>query len=54
LFASQPPAFAISLVFGVPMCARASFLPLREGQRLLKRSIYVLLGGMISGLLLQS
>ena len=54
MFASNPPVYALSLGVGVPMCIRAGMLPLVEGQRLLKKSIYVLLVGMISGLLLQT
>ncbi len=54
IFSSNPPAYALSVLVGVPMCIRASVLPLEEGQRLLKKSIYVLLAGMISGLILQA
>ena len=53
MFASSPPVYAFSLWMGVPMCVRASMLSLVEGQRLLKKSIYVLLVGMIGGLMLQ-
>jgi 4-hydroxybenzoate polyprenyltransferase len=53
MFASMPPVHAVSVALGVPMCLRASVLPLAEGQQLLKKSIYVLLVGMIGGLLLQ-
>ena len=53
MFASKPPLYAISVAVGTPMCIVASRLPLSKGQRLLKKSIYVLLLGMISGLLLQ-
>lgn len=53
MFASRYPIYPLSVAVGLPMCLRASFLPLREGQRLLKRSIYVLLAGMIGGLLAQ-
>ena len=53
IFASKPPLYAISVAVGVPMCIMASRLPLVKGQKLLKKSIYVLLSGMISGLLLQ-
>ena len=53
IFSSKPPMYAISVAVGAPMCIRASMLPLLPGQRLLKKSIYVLLFGMISGLLLQ-
>ena len=44
---------AISVPFGTPMCIIASRLPLVEGQKLLKKSIYVLLIGMLSGLRIQ-
>ena len=53
MFASRPPLYAFSVAVGVPMCIRASLLPLMEGQKLLKKSIYVLLFGMIGGLMLQ-
>ena len=51
MFASRYPIYPLSVAIGLPMCFRASFLPLSEGQRLLKKSIYVLLAGMIGGLL---
>jgi len=54
MFASRIPVYAISIVVGVPMCIKASILPLEEGQRLLKKSIYVLLFGMIMGLMMQT
>ena len=54
IFASNPPDYAISVALGIPMCIVASRLPLVKGQKLLKKSIYVLLSGMISGLLIQS
>ena len=54
MFASRIPVYAISIVVGVPMCIKASILPLEEGQRLLKKSIYVLLFGMIMGLIMQT
>ena len=54
MFASHPPVYAVSVAVGTPMCIAASMLPLEKGQRVLKKSIYVLLAGMISGLLLQS
>jgi len=54
MFASMPPVYAISVAVGVPMCFIASRLSLVKGQKLLKKSIYVLLSGMISGLLIQS
>jgi 4-hydroxybenzoate polyprenyltransferase len=53
MFASKPRVYAISLLVGVPMCVRASMLPILEGQVMLKKSISVLLLGMIGGLLLQ-
>lgn len=54
IFASMPPVYAISVAIGTPMCVAASRMPLVKGQQLLKKSIYVLLSGMISGLLVQS
>ena len=54
MFASIPPVYALSVAIGTPMCIAASRMPLVKGQKLLKKSIYVLLSGMISGLLLQS
>ena len=53
MFASHPPVYATSVAVGTPMCIAASLLPLERGQRVLKKSIYVFLAGMISGLLLQ-
>ena len=44
--------YGLGVCAGVPMCIRASVLPIKEGERLLKKSIYVLLAGMIGGLLL--
>ena len=54
MFHSVPPVYAISVAIETPMCLAASRLPLERGQRLLKKSIYVLLTGMISGLLIRS
>ena len=54
MFASEPPLYALSMAIGTPMCIIASLLSLSKGERLLKKSIYVLLAGMISSLLLQS
>lgn len=53
MFASRPPAFALSVFVGTGMCIIASTLSLTRGQSLLKKSIYVLLSGMVSSLLLQ-
>lgn len=53
MFASRYHIYPLGVAVGLPMCIRASFLPLSEGQRLLKKSIYVLLAGMIGGLLAQ-
>ena len=53
MFASTPPVYALGLCLGVPMCIRASMLPLKQGEALLKKSIYVLLAGMIGGLWFQ-
>ena len=52
MFSSTPPIYAAAMAVCIPMCARASRLPLREGEQLLKRSIYVLLVGMVGGLVL--
>ena len=46
------PYYMISTVAGTIMCFKASLLPIKEGERLLKKSIYVLLAGMISGLIM--
>ena len=46
------PTYAAAMAVCIPMCVRASRLPLREGEQLLKRSIYVLLVGMVGGLVL--
>ena len=53
MFASRYSIYPVSVVVGLPMCFRASFLPFSEGQQLLKKSIYVLLAGMIGGVLAQ-
>ncbi len=53
LFASTPPLYAIGVCVGVPMCIRSSMLPLKKGEQLLKKSVYVLLAGMIGGLMMQ-
>jgi 4-hydroxybenzoate polyprenyltransferase len=53
MFASKPPFYAFGVMVGLQMCWKASILPLREGQQLLKKSIFVLLAGMIGGLLAQ-
>ena len=52
MFSSTPPIYAAAMAICIPMCVRASRLPLREGEQLLKRSIYVLLVGMVGGLVL--
>ena len=54
MFHSTPNVYALSVAIGTPMCIRASMLPLAEGQQMLKKSIYVLLLGMISALLIQA
>ena len=46
------PYYMISTVVGTVMCFKASRLPLKKGEQLLKKSIYVLLAGIISGLIL--
>ena len=53
LFASWIPIFPIGVTVGSIMCIKAATLPLKEGQRLLKRSIFVLLLAMIGALILQ-
>eukprot|EP00577_Skeletonema_sp_RCC1716_P021071 CAMPEP_0113391218 /NCGR_PEP_ID=MMETSP0013_2-20120614/10588_1 /TAXON_ID=2843 ORGANISM="Skeletonema costatum, Strain 1716" /NCGR_SAMPLE_ID=MMETSP0013_2 /ASSEMBLY_ACC=CAM_ASM_000158 /LENGTH=290 /DNA_ID=CAMNT_0000274437 /DNA_START=236 /DNA_END=1107 /DNA_ORIENTATION=- /assembly_acc=CAM_ASM_000158 len=54
MFKSTPNVYALSVVIGTPMCICASVLPLSEGQKMLKKSIYVLLLGMITALLNQA
>jgi len=54
MFKSTPNVYALSVVIGTPMCIWASVLPLSEGQKMLKKSIYVLLLGMITALLNQA
>jgi len=46
-----PPFYMISWFIGTGMITRATFLPLSKGQKLLKNSIYILLGGMTLGLI---
>jgi 4-hydroxybenzoate polyprenyltransferase len=53
MFASKVSLYPVSVLMGFSMCVRASQLDLQEGQKLLKKSIYVLLAGMIGSLLLQ-
>jgi len=53
LFTSALPIFPIGIIVGVPMCVKAALLPLDKGQRLLKKSIYVLLASMIGSLSIQ-
>lgn len=36
MFASSPPVYGISLMVGVPMCIKASILPILDGQMMLK------------------
>jgi geranylgeranylglycerol-phosphate geranylgeranyltransferase len=47
------PIYIVSLWIGTAMVARASWLPLSKGQTLLKRTIYVLLAGMIGSFWIQ-
>lgn len=54
MFYSTPNVYALSVAIGTPMCIRASMLELSKGQNMLKRSIYVLLLGMITALLNQA
>ena len=51
---SKCAAYPLSVAIGVTMCIRASFLPVSEGQKLLKKSIFVLLAGMITSLVSNS
>ena len=53
MFASRPPVYACSVAVGTAMCVTASGLPVERGQRLLKKSIYVVLLGMIASLVIQ-
>jgi len=55
LFAPQGPnVYTAGVILGTILCVRAGRLTdVREGQRLLKKSIYVLLVGMIGGLWIQ-
>ena len=46
------PIYPMSVVISLAMCTRASLLELCQGQRLLKKSIYVTLAGMIGALLI--
>jgi 4-hydroxybenzoate polyprenyltransferase len=51
IFASPPfPIYTTAMALGTTMCIRASTLSLDKGQALFKKSIYVMLGGMIGGL----
>jgi 4-hydroxybenzoate polyprenyltransferase len=50
MFASRYPIYPLGVAVGLSMCFQASRLPVSQGQRLLKASIYVLLAGMIGGL----
>lgn len=43
------PFYVLSWLIGTNMILKASMLPVSLGQRLLKKSIYVLLGGMVAG-----
>jgi len=43
------PYYLVSWCIGTSMILRASFLSVKQGQQLLKQSIYVLLGGMVAG-----
>jgi 4-hydroxybenzoate polyprenyltransferase len=50
MFSLSPPLYLVATWVGVVMCVKASLLPLQQGQRMLKKSVYVLLAGMISTL----
>ena len=52
IFSSCIPVYPLSLAVTLPMCIRASMLDISVGQKLLKKSIYILLVGMIGALLL--
>lgn len=54
MFKSTPNVYALSVAIGTPMCVLAGTMPLSKGQKMLKKSIYVLLLGMISALLNQA
>ncbi len=54
MFKSTPNVYAISVAIGTPMCIWASVIPLSDGQQMLKKSVYVLLLGMILALLNQA
>ena len=43
------PYYLVSWAIGTSMITRAAFLPVKQGQKLLKSSVYVLLGGMVLG-----
>ena len=53
LFASRVPIFPLGVIVSASMCTKAAMIPLKEGQQLVKNSIYVLLAAMIGALSLQ-
>ena len=53
IFSSKLPIYPLSVLVGFVMCGRASRLSIHQGQEMLKKSIMVLLVGMIGSLLLQ-
>ena len=53
MFASRPPVYACSVAVGTVMCVTASGQPVERGQRLLKKSIFIVLLGMITSLVIQ-
>ena len=53
IFSSKLPIYPLSVLVGFVMCGRATRLSIHQGQEMLKKSIMVLLVGMIGSLLLQ-
>lgn len=53
IFSSSLPLYPLAVTITMPICIKASMLPISKGQRLLKKSIYILLAGMISALLIK-
>eukprot|EP00587_Corethron_hystrix_P012882 CAMPEP_0113301954 /NCGR_PEP_ID=MMETSP0010_2-20120614/2964_1 /TAXON_ID=216773 ORGANISM="Corethron hystrix, Strain 308" /NCGR_SAMPLE_ID=MMETSP0010_2 /ASSEMBLY_ACC=CAM_ASM_000155 /LENGTH=163 /DNA_ID=CAMNT_0000155655 /DNA_START=1093 /DNA_END=1584 /DNA_ORIENTATION=- /assembly_acc=CAM_ASM_000155 len=50
LFAHKIPIFPIGVIISASMCIKAALISLKEGQKLLKKSIYVLLVAMMGAL----
>ena len=53
IFSSSLPLYPLAITITLPICIKASMMPISKGQRLLKKSIYILLAGMISALLIK-